>query len=234
METNNDGAFQVELVGTCSKNGPGIYWPEAPQWALDEVLLMMSRVEADRGIPHVQPSEGWLPYPDSYGNTRVRMSTKEWDDYAGWCGHQHVPYNDHGDPGDMSALFQEVDEMTPDDKAWIKQTIRSQVTYALRDDLLIPLSDDQRDRIYGNHDTSPTAWTITKAASYLSGQQPLIRKEVILARSIAEAQAAADHPLTPEDIAAVAQATSDALSDDFEVSGDVRLQKKTATPPPPA
>jgi hypothetical protein len=39
-------------------------------------------------------------YPASYGTSNgVRLSDSQFDTYSGWLGHQHVPQNDHGDPG---------------------------------------------------------------------------------------------------------------------------------------
>lgn len=29
----------------------------------------------------------------------VRLTDERWRRYSGWCGHQHVPHNAHGDPG---------------------------------------------------------------------------------------------------------------------------------------
>ncbi|MBD9700618.1 peptidoglycan-binding protein [Streptomyces sp. ID01-12c] len=29
------------------------------------------------------------------------MTGTQWNSFRGWCGHQHVPENDHGDPGSM-------------------------------------------------------------------------------------------------------------------------------------
>jgi hypothetical protein len=53
----------------------------------------------------------WLSYgkdprrpgitPASYGASPARMSFAQWQNFTGWCGHQHVPENDHGDPGSM-------------------------------------------------------------------------------------------------------------------------------------
>lgn len=110
IQTNRDSARQIELVGTTdpkhtkSWGGRGtlvagrdyIYYPEAPDWVLVEIAKMMSRVSAECGIPKTLVRD-WLPYPKSYGNTAVRMSLQEWDDFAGWCAHQHVPENSHGD-----------------------------------------------------------------------------------------------------------------------------------------
>ena len=41
----------------------------------------------------------FLPYPESYGPTQVRMSPAQFARFEGICGHQHVPENTHGDPG---------------------------------------------------------------------------------------------------------------------------------------
>jgi hypothetical protein len=38
-------------------------------------------------------------YPASFGPSDVRMSNATWNNFTGWCGHEHVPQNDHGDPG---------------------------------------------------------------------------------------------------------------------------------------
>ncbi|MGP3971520.1 hypothetical protein [Streptomyces sp. 6N223] len=43
----------------------------------------------------------WKPYPASYGPNGVRLTGAQWLAYYGWLGHQHVPENDHGDPGDI-------------------------------------------------------------------------------------------------------------------------------------
>ena len=40
----------------------------------------------------------WPRYPASYGNTSSRMSSSEYDKFAGILGHLHASGNDHGDP----------------------------------------------------------------------------------------------------------------------------------------
>jgi hypothetical protein len=116
VQTNNDGVVQIELAGTCSTSGPGLFWPTAPEWALDPVRELLGWINADRGIPLVGPPRGWLSYPASYGRSAVRMTPTEWDNFAGWCGHQHVPENDHGDPGDLSNLINGDDMFTDKDR----------------------------------------------------------------------------------------------------------------------
>jgi peptidoglycan hydrolase-like protein with peptidoglycan-binding domain len=109
VQTNNDSAIQIELVGTCDPRnkgkGYGIYWPEAPKWALDGVAKLMRWIEANHGIPRRTTSRPWVAYPDSYGDSPARMGGHEWDTFAGWCGHQHVAENDHGDPGNLNITY---------------------------------------------------------------------------------------------------------------------------------
>lgn len=112
VQTNTDRAYQVELVGTCERGGAvhkagGFFWPEAPDAVLldlfDKVIQPMS---AGLGIPlraltfQAYPASYGDPKPDGRSNV-VRLSGPEWDAYSGWCGHQHVPENIHGDPGDF-------------------------------------------------------------------------------------------------------------------------------------
>lgn len=112
VQTNTDRIVQVELVGTCEKNGAAhragaYFWPDAD----DAVLLDLYRKVIDpisraMKIPMREPADGWQEYPPSYGDRRpdgrtnvVRMSGPEFDAYSGWLGHQHIPENIHGDPG---------------------------------------------------------------------------------------------------------------------------------------
>lgn len=114
VQTNRDSAIQIELVGTCNPEWEGragyLYWPKAPMWALDQLRAFMRKLEASCGIRSVAVSP-WLPYPSSYGNKRgQRLTLSQWDAYSGWLGHQHVPENTHGDPGNLNiaALMQPI------------------------------------------------------------------------------------------------------------------------------
>jgi len=114
-QTNNDGCIQIELIGSCDRTTAEkygiIYWPEAPTWALDGLKKLMRWIEKDRGIPRKATTRPWLNYgkdsrapgriPASYGNSPARMGQSEFDNFAGWCGHQHVAENSHGDPGNI-------------------------------------------------------------------------------------------------------------------------------------
>jgi len=109
-ETNTLNAFQIELVGTCdpatSKKWRGagtthIFWPDAPEWALAEVAKLVKWLADNHGVP-LKSSVTWKAYPASYGANGVRLTNAQWTAYYGWLGHQHVPENDHGDPGNIN------------------------------------------------------------------------------------------------------------------------------------
>lgn len=112
VETNTDDVVQVELIGTCDpkrkktwgKLQAGvhyIYWPEAPDWALDGLAEFLAWQNVKNGIPLSGPSE-WPAYPSSYGATSARLSFAEWTAFKGVLGHMHVPENVHGDPGNIA------------------------------------------------------------------------------------------------------------------------------------
>ncbi|WP_241827001.1 hypothetical protein [Streptomyces graminilatus] len=105
VATNTLNVCQVELVGTCDPvthrewgTKPHIFWPEAPDWALAELVVFLRWMNAQHGVPLAGP-KAWPAYPSSYGATDSRFTFAEWNAFAGVCGHMHVPENDHGDPG---------------------------------------------------------------------------------------------------------------------------------------
>lgn len=111
VETNTANAVQVELVGTCDpakRTSWGrlragvdyLYWPDAPDWALAELGLFVRWCRDNHGI-RAESTVQWKAYPGSYGDTDTRLTDAEWNAYYGWLGHQHVPENDHGDPGNI-------------------------------------------------------------------------------------------------------------------------------------
>ena len=122
VETNTANTFQIELVGTCDDSKKSswsgakagvdyLHWPTAPDWALAEVAWLVRWLHDYHGVP-LTCVRDWLAYgkdsrrpgitPASYGASPARMSQTAWRNFTGWCGHQHVPENDHGDPGSMN------------------------------------------------------------------------------------------------------------------------------------
>ena len=107
MATNTLNVAQVEIVGTCDptthaawlKAGTQhLYMPELPDWAVRDLSAFAHWAHDAHSVP-LTSGLTWKPYPASYGNNGVRMSTAAWAAFKGHCGHQHVPENDHGDPG---------------------------------------------------------------------------------------------------------------------------------------
>lgn len=119
VETNTLNVVQVEFEGTCDyskRNTWGsrvagrdyIYWGDPPDWALRDAADFLRWLNANHGVPLSGPSM-WLTYgpdsrrpgvtPASYGASPARMTFAQWNAFKGICGHQHVPENDHGDPG---------------------------------------------------------------------------------------------------------------------------------------
>lgn len=111
VQTNTLNCFQIELVGTCDqatylrwqREGTwAIYWPGAPDWALAEVAKLVKWLHDNHGM-QIESSVTWKAYPGSYGTSNgVRLSFDAWNNYYGWLGHQHVPENVHGDPGNIN------------------------------------------------------------------------------------------------------------------------------------
>jgi len=89
--TNRRSAFQIEVVGFAQNPDYPIEQVEALQdvigWVTDNL-----GVEREAPLPFIG-SEGWGTDAPS------RMKSQDWKNFNAWCGHQHVPWNDHWDPG---------------------------------------------------------------------------------------------------------------------------------------
>ncbi len=92
VQTNRDGALQIEVVGFAHlpKNGG----------TLRNVARLCRWLEGEHSVPQVWPNG--LPKPatpagrDPGGHNR---SSANWDTKGGHFGHCHVPENTHWDPG---------------------------------------------------------------------------------------------------------------------------------------
>lgn len=115
VQTNTLNCFQVEVIGTCDsryKTSWGslkagvdyFYLPDLPQWATDllaEIPAWLHETFPNFPIKDGAP-RGWVQYPGSYGlNAKQRITFSEWPNTYGMIGHEHVPENVHGDPGDL-------------------------------------------------------------------------------------------------------------------------------------
>ena len=111
VATNTLNAVQVELIGTCdpahartwgSKRAgiDYVYWPNANDEQLRWFAGLVADLRKRHGLRLVFPT--FKAYPGSYGATATRFTFAEWSNFAGICGHQHVPENSHGDPGNIN------------------------------------------------------------------------------------------------------------------------------------
>jgi len=95
VETNRDGAIQVELIGFAANTQD---WSDAD---VDYLGALFRPIVQGLGIG--------LHAPEFFGqdagfivasaSAPQRMAFGVWDAFDGICGHQHVPENDHWDPG---------------------------------------------------------------------------------------------------------------------------------------
>lgn len=90
VETNREPVWQIEIVGFAAR-------PESMTIKQRDALRKLMRwVEATHGVlPKTPP----LPFASRYGQPGTRMGPSMWKSYSGWCGHSHVPENNHWDPG---------------------------------------------------------------------------------------------------------------------------------------
>ncbi|WP_246460593.1 hypothetical protein [Streptomyces himalayensis] len=107
VQTNTLNVCQVEIVGTCDPTThtkwtqagyPHLYTPELPDWAIRDLAAFAKWAHDNHGVP-LTSGLTFKAYPSSYGANGVRMTGSQWTSFKGHCGHQHVPENDHGDPG---------------------------------------------------------------------------------------------------------------------------------------
>jgi hypothetical protein len=88
VETNRANAIQVELIGFASQTH---LWTDA---AYKRIAQLARWIEANAGV------ESQCSVKFGGGSTVfTRLLPGAWLQYSGHIGHQHVPHNDHWDPG---------------------------------------------------------------------------------------------------------------------------------------
>ncbi len=92
LATNSANAIQIEIVGL-AKDSPTI-----PPAHMVFIRKVMRQIEDLVPIPR-KSGRAFLGNTAVNTTPRNRMSVKEWSVFSGWCGHQHVPGQDHWDPG---------------------------------------------------------------------------------------------------------------------------------------
>ena len=100
-KTNRANVVQIEIVGYCASNKTGSSyhvskWGDAEYTFLSGVLQWFA---AEWGAPMTSTVK-WVSYDDAYYDRgKQRLTWAQYEPYRGLLGHQHVPGNDHPDPG---------------------------------------------------------------------------------------------------------------------------------------
>ena len=95
VQTNRDGALQIELVGFA-------HLAKNPR-ALANVARVCRWLESEHGIPNTWPSGPPKPAVNGKDPGGHNRNASTWDSQGGHYGHCHVPENDHWDPGYTAA-----------------------------------------------------------------------------------------------------------------------------------
>lgn len=111
LKENRAHVIQIEIVGTCDHRArdsfpAGLFIADWPPWYARGIGRLMRWLEENHGIAQTSTVD-WKSFDSgsasgSFGASNgVRLTNAQYLDYTGWLGHQHVPENDHGDPGDI-------------------------------------------------------------------------------------------------------------------------------------
>lgn len=127
VQTNRDSAIQVEITGFAADSHN---WSDAILHWLAVGIEEICRKESINAR-HFPRFVGESEHPAGEGAAQ-RMTFSEWDNFDGVCGHQHVPENEHWDPGALNypkILSYMEDDMTLDEllKALQSGPIRDEI-----------------------------------------------------------------------------------------------------------
>lgn len=92
IQANHARCIQIEIVGKAA---------ETPGWAPEQLAFIrevMRDIEDKVPIPRTS-SRRFLDAAGVNATPGNRMTPAEWKGFSGWCGHQHVPGENHWDPG---------------------------------------------------------------------------------------------------------------------------------------
>lgn len=103
---NSTNTFQVELIGSCDRSYASrfnlTYLPDLGDDFLADLGHFWVKILAVEGLDPAVIGR-WVRYPGSAGSgASQRLSWAQWRRFAGILGHEHVPINEHGDPGDVN------------------------------------------------------------------------------------------------------------------------------------
>jgi hypothetical protein len=140
VETNSAHAIQCEVMGRAE------FVHQLPDATMRHLADWLGWCLAETGTPMVFAD--FVAHPASSGTGAAqRFSGAEWMAFSGICGHQHVPENEHGDPGDISVdrlqTLIEEDIMSPELATQLQQLLSvSQATNAAMSRVEVSVRDE--------------------------------------------------------------------------------------------
>jgi hypothetical protein len=95
VETNRRRGriIQIELVNRAGNIS------DISDAQLDGLARFLRFVDGELPFAKAGPPQGWFGSEAASENAASRFSFEDWENFGGICGHQHVPENDHWDPG---------------------------------------------------------------------------------------------------------------------------------------
>lgn len=103
VQTNRDGAIQIEMVGFAGK--------PKDKAMLTRVRRLLRWIEKTHNVPRVWPNGYCKPAINGRDPGGHNRNAHNWDTLGGYYGHEHVPENTHWDP----ALTKEETEFLMED-----------------------------------------------------------------------------------------------------------------------
>ena len=102
-QTNRERALQIELVCYSDKRVADastlrLWVGDLPDTTYQDLRTFLTWATDQFGITPTWPGRQALSYAEA-NSPNFRMADREWDQFGGVCGHQHVPENTHWDPG---------------------------------------------------------------------------------------------------------------------------------------
>ncbi len=101
-DADDSRCFQVEIVGFASQTH--LWSDDVLRWLGEELARPLHEYG---GVPYVVVWKGFrrdgeMPYPLASSASPLRLTQGELDSFSGFLGHQHVPGDDHWDPGGLN------------------------------------------------------------------------------------------------------------------------------------
>jgi muramidase (phage lysozyme) len=121
VETNHQGTIQIEIVGF-AKGAPSF-----SKTYLNGIAKLMRWIETNCGV---RKTCGVTFVPPGQ---EQRLLDRVWLQYAGWCGHQHIPNNSHEDPGAIDIAYLLSASVAPRDASHQSATTAAFVDRALEE-----------------------------------------------------------------------------------------------------